>query len=78
MSKRAIYTVKYDKQAEVWKGQAIGNEKASVTGDTKQEVVQRTAEIAKNQGNSQLRIYKQSSSGYEERTYGDDPFPPRG
>jgi hypothetical protein len=78
MSKRTIYTVKYDKQAEVWKGQAIGSGKASVAGETKQEVVQRTAEIAKNQGNSQLRIYKQSTSGYEERTYGNDPFPPKG
>jgi hypothetical protein len=78
MSKRIIYTVKYDKESEVWKGQATGNKKASSTGETKEEIVQRMAEIARNQGNSQLRIYKQNTRGYEERTYGKDPHPPKG
>jgi uncharacterized Fe-S cluster-containing radical SAM superfamily protein len=72
MSKRKIYTVKYDKDSEKWKGQAAGNERASTTGETKKEVVDRMKEIAKNEGNSQLRIYKQ------ERTYGNDPYPPKG
>jgi hypothetical protein len=79
MSKRKIYTVKFDKESEKWKGQAAGSDKASTAGETKQEVIDRMKEIAKNEGNSQLRIYYKDKSGMqEERTYGNDPYPPKG
>jgi hypothetical protein len=78
MSKRKIMTVKYDEKSELWKGQVAGNERASFTGGNKEEVSQKMAEKAKAEGNAQLRIYKKDKPGYEERTYGKDPFPPKG
>lgn len=78
MSKRKIMTVKFDEKSELWKGQVTGNEKASFTGETKEEIVKKMAEKARDEGNSQLRIYKKNTPGYEERTYGNDPFPPKG
>ena len=78
MSKRTIMTVKYDEKSEQWKGQVAGKERASFTGDTKAQIVQKMTKKAKEEGNSQLRIYKKDTPGYEERTYDNDPFPPRG
>lgn len=73
---RKVYDV--TKTDDGWQGKARGGQRASVTGDTKDEVVSRTAEIAKNHGNSQVVIHKTDGEFQSERTYGNDPFPPKG
>jgi len=63
-----------------WQGKAEGGKRASATGSTKAEVVKKTIEIAKNQGNSSVKIHKGDGKIQEERTYpkSSDPYPPEG
>ena len=61
-----------------WKGKAQGAERVSVVGDTKAKVLSRTIEIAKNQQDSQVIIHKKDGEIQSERTYGNDPYPPKG
>lgn len=75
---RKKYHVTYDQESGQWKGKAQGGERASVVGDTKAEVQQKTIDLAKGQGNSQVIIHKTDGKIQSERTYGDDPFPPEG
>lgn len=68
MSQRKTYHV--TKTADGWQGKAEGGQRASTTGSTKAEVMQRTIEIAKNHsGNSNVIIHKQDGKFQEERTY---------
>lgn len=78
MSKRKTYHV--TKTKDGWKGKAEGAKRASVTGTTKKEVIKKTTNIAKNQGNSSVKIHKKDGKFQEERTYpkGSDPHPPKG
>lgn len=78
MSKRSKYHI--TKTKEGWQGKLEGSTKASVTGATKDEVVKKTIEIAKNKENSSVIIHKQDGKIQEERTYprNSDPFPPAG
>ncbi len=78
MTKRKTYHV--TKTDDGWKGKLEKGNRASVKGKTKQEVVKKTIEIAKKQGNSSVKIHKQDGKIQEERTYpkGTDPFPPKG
>ena len=78
MTKRKTYHV--TKMDDGWKGKLEKGDRASVKGKTKQEVVKKTIEIAKKQGNSSVKIHKQDGKIQEERTYpkGTDPFPPKG
>lgn len=68
------------KTEDGWKGKAEGGQRASVTGKTKEEVVQKTIDLAKNQGNSSVVIHKRDGKFQEERTYpkSSDPYPPEG
>ncbi len=61
-----------------WKGTKVGSDRASTTGSTKDEVVRRTIQIAKRNGDSSVIIHKKNGVIQEERTYGSDPFPPKG
>ena len=61
-----------------WAGKAQGGQRASAVGTTKAEIIQRTVEIAKNRGNSQIIIHKMNGKFQSERTYGNDPNPPKG
>ncbi len=61
-----------------WQGKREDATRASVVGDTKDAVKQRTIEIAKNVGHSSVRTHGADGKIQEERTYGDDPFPPKG
>jgi len=63
-----------------WKGMMENAGRASVTGDSKQEVVDRTIAIAKNHSQSSVIIHKMDGTIQEERTYprGTDPNPPMG
>lgn len=79
MSKnRTTYHV--TKSDDGWQGKKEGGERASVKGNTKEEVLKKTIEIAKNQGDASVVIHKQDGKIQEERTYpkGSDPFPPEG
>ncbi len=77
MSTRKTYHVTQNPDG-TWKGKARGAERASTVGDTKAEVMSRTIEIAKNQQDSQVIIHKKDGEIQEERTYGNDPYPPKG
>lgn len=61
-----------------WEVFRQGGEKPSAVTETKSEAVSRGAEIAGNRGHSQLIIRKRDGTFQEERTYGDDPYPPEG
>jgi Uncharacterized protein conserved in bacteria (DUF2188) len=62
-----------------WKGKKEGADRASVTGGTKEEVMQKTINFAKNQDKASVIIHKKDAKFQEERTYGGgDPFPPKG
>ena len=79
MSKnRTTYHV--TKSDDGWQGKKEGGERASVKGNTKEEVLKKTIEIAKKQGDTSVVIHKGNGKIQEERTYpkGSDPFPPEG
>jgi hypothetical protein len=76
MSDRKQYIVSPHPQG--WQGKAQGAERASVVAPTKEEAVRETVEIAKNHGNSQVLIKNKAGQFQEERTYGKDPYPPKG
>lgn len=68
MSQRKTYHV--TKTESGWQGKIERGQRASVTGTTKSEVMQKTIEIAKNyNGNSNVIIHKQNGKIQEERTY---------
>ncbi|NPA37298.1 MAG: DUF2188 domain-containing protein [Chlorobi bacterium] len=78
MAKRKTYHV--TKTDDGWQGKIENGKRASVKGKTKEEVVKKTIEVAKKQGNSSVKIHKRDGKIQEERTYpkGTDPFPPKG
>ncbi len=78
MAKRKTYHV--TKTDDGWQGKLEGGQRASVKGETKAEVMQQTIDIAKNQGNTSVKIHKSDGKFQEERTYpkSSDPFPPEG
>ena len=61
-----------------WQGKATDADRATAVGDTKKEVVARTTQTARKRGDSQVIIHKQDGTFQEERTYGNDPYPPKG
>jgi len=78
MTKRKTYHV--TKPDDGWQGKLEGGQRASAKGNTKEEVLKKTIEIAKNQDNSSVKIHKSDGKFQEERTYPkkSDPFPPEG
>lgn len=78
MSKRKTYHV--TKTEDGWQGKVQGGKRASVTGDTKAEVVKKTTDLAKSGGNTSVKIHKSDGKIQEERTYprSSDPYPPKG
>lgn len=67
MNKKRYHVTKTE---EGWQGKLENAQRASVTGDTKEAVLNRTIEIAKNYGNSEVIIHKQERNLIqEERTY---------
>lgn len=77
MSNRKVYHVVHRPDG-TWAGEGEGAKRASVVGDTKAEVLERTIEIAKEHPLSQVVIHKENGKIQEERTYGEDPYPPKG
>lgn len=78
MTRRKKYHV--TKTDEGWQGILEEGQRASVKGETKEEVVKKTIAIAKNQDNSSVIIHKADGKIQEERTYPkkSDPYPPPG
>ncbi len=78
MTKRKTYHV--TKTDDGWQGKLEGGQRASIKGDTKEDVVKKTIELAKNQEKSSVKIHKTNGKFQEERTYPKkaDPFPPNG
>lgn len=77
MSARKVYHV-VPRPDGTWAGEGEGAKRASVVGDKKAEVLERTIEIAKEHPLSQVVIHKENGEFQSERTYGDDPYPPKG
>lgn len=73
---RKVYHV--TKTPDGWQAKVEGNERASFTAPTKAEILKTTTESAKSQGNTSVVIHKKDGRIQEERTYGNDPYPPKG
>ena len=75
--RKTYHVTKTDKG---WQGKKEGGDRATVTGDTKEEVMKKTIDIAKKLGDTSVVIHKQDGKIQEERTYpkSSDPFPPEG
>jgi uncharacterized protein YdaT len=54
-----------------------GGERASVVTETKEQAFERAREIAQREGGGVV-IHGENGRIQQERTYGNDPFPPRG
>jgi len=76
MQKRETYHVTF--KEEKWKVQKEGARRPTKNFENKHEAVDFGREIAKNQPLGQLIIHKKNGIIEEERTYGKDPFPPKG
>lgn len=61
-----------------WKIKGENSTRATSVHETKAEAVSAARDLAKSQGNSQVIIHKENGRIQEERTYGRDPFPPKG
>lgn len=75
MSSRTFYHVVPD--GEKWTGKTEAGE-IIASGDNKAPVVEETLEHARNNQPSSVRIHRADGTFEDERTYQDDPFPPRG
>lgn len=60
-----------------WKGKREGSERASFKADTKAEAIGKGRDLVKKE-KGQIIIHKTDGTIQEERTYGKDPFPPKG
>lgn len=78
MAERPIYHV--TKTDDGWQVKKEGGQRASLTGETKVEVVKQAVELAKKQDAASVVIHKQDGKIQEERTFpkSSDPFPPKG
>jgi len=76
MFKRKVFHVVPD--GDSWKVKSEGSKRAVKTFDDKKDAVDFGREIAKNQPLGQLKIHKKDGTIQEERTYGKDPYPPKG
>jgi hypothetical protein len=69
---RKVYHVTKGNDA-LWRGTLVGSSRASVTGETKAEILKKTVELAKQAPLGQVVIHKETGSIQSERTYGKDP-----
>jgi predicted acetyltransferase len=76
MASRTVYDVM--PHDDGWQVKRRGAEKASSLHDTKIPAIEAGIEVARNNEPSQLVIHKAGGTIEQERTYGNDPFPPRG
>lgn len=78
MGTRNKYWVVWNSNNEQWQVKKTGNEDAIKNFDIKLEAVSFGVELAKRNRPSQLFIKKKDGAIEDERTYENDPFPPKG
>lgn len=76
MAKRDVYHV--TKRGEDWQVKQPGAGRAVGNFETKKEAVDRAVEVAKSKPLGQVVIHKETGPIQSERTYGKDPYPPKG
>lgn len=60
-----------------WGVRGEGNQRLTARCETQAEAIARAREIAQNQ-QSELRIQRRDGTFRDSRSYGNDPFPPKG
>jgi len=60
-----------------WSVRKAGSERASGTFDTQNEAINAATRIAKNQ-RTELYVHGQDGRIRDRRSYGNDPYPPKG
>lgn len=75
---RNKYWVVWKNNIEKWQVKKTGASSALKNFDTKLPAIDYGVSVAKNNQPSQLIIKKKNGQIEDERTYGDDPYPPRG
>ena len=73
---RKVYDI--SKKGDGWAVKGRDNERASIITNTKTEAINAAAQIGRNNGNAQVVIHKRNGQIQSERTYGNDPYPPKG
>ena len=77
MAKRAVYHVTPTGDGD-WKVKAVGSSRASSTHENKADAVDRATDLGKEHRPGQIVIHGKDGKIQEERTYGKDPYPPKG
>jgi len=77
MAKRTKYHVTKRPDGR-WQAKEEGASRASMVAHTKAEVVDQARDLAKSKPLGQLFIHKSDGRIQSERTYGKDPYPPKG
>ena len=77
MSDRKTYHVTKRPDGQ-WQAKGEGASRASAVTKTKAEAVDRARELANAQRPGQIIIHKSDGAIQSERTYGNDPYPPKG
>lgn len=80
MSQSKYARVSYDvsPRGEQWTVTRRGASRATAVLETKKEAVAKATEVAKGWREAQVVIRGSDGKIQDERTYGTDPFPPRG
>lgn len=73
---RLVYHVVPD--GDRWSLKQEGRERPTAQFDTQEAAVERGRREATKRGHSQLVVHGRDGRIKDERTYGDDPFPPAG
>lgn len=76
MNQRRVYHVTTHEDG--WQVKGEGAKRATAIFETKAEAIKAGVQVARNQPLGELRIHRQDGTIQDERTYGDDPFPPKG
>jgi len=77
MPKRGDVHVVYNQTAKRWRVEVTGNKRASGTHAAKTAAVDQGRRLAR-RNKSELVVQKQDGKIGDRRSYGSDPFPPRG
>ena len=77
MPKQGDVHVVYTKPGKTWRVEVTGNNRASGSHATKPPAITQARRLA-SQNKSELVVHKRDGKIGERRTYGRDPFPPRG
>lgn len=76
MPRRKIFHLKFKKGR--WELRQPKARQATRVYPTKEKALKQAPRIVRKQKPSQLKIHKKNGKFQEERTYGKDPYPPKG